>query len=63
MRFEDSKGNEIKTVEGNEGDNLLLLAHEYDVDLEGEFVWSMEVVRTAMWERLSAIASYASGQT
>lgn len=34
--FRDHKGNDIKTVEGNEGDDLLSLAHEYDVDLEGE---------------------------
>nr|XP_018261858.1 adrenodoxin-type ferredoxin [Kwoniella dejecticola CBS 10117]OBR84016.1 adrenodoxin-type ferredoxin [Kwoniella dejecticola CBS 10117] len=33
--FKDSKGNDIKTIEGNEGDDLLSLAHEYDVDLEG----------------------------
>ncbi|WWC71227.1 uncharacterized protein I206_105180 [Kwoniella pini CBS 10737] len=35
LTFKDSKGNEIKTIEGNEGDDLLSLAHEYDVDLEG----------------------------
>ena len=34
--FRDSKGNDIKTIEGNEGDDLLSLAHEHDVDLEGE---------------------------
>ncbi|WVR09303.1 hypothetical protein IAU60_006368 [Kwoniella sp. DSM 27419] len=33
--FQDSKGVEIKTIEGNEGDDILSLAHEYDVDLEG----------------------------
>ncbi|WVW85225.1 hypothetical protein I302_107263 [Kwoniella bestiolae CBS 10118] len=33
--FKDSKGQEIKTIEGNEGDDILSLAHEYDVDLEG----------------------------
>lgn len=26
----------IKTIEANEGDDLLSLAHEHDVDLEGE---------------------------
>ena len=36
LTFQDSKGNEIKTIEGNEGDDILSLAHEYDVDLEGE---------------------------
>ncbi|KAL1413330.1 mitochondrial matrix iron-sulfur protein [Vanrija albida] len=35
VTFADSKGNAIKTVEGNEGDDLLSLAHEHDVDLEG----------------------------
>nr|ODN90413.1 adrenodoxin-type ferredoxin [Cryptococcus depauperatus CBS 7855] len=35
LTFRDSKGNDIKTVEGNEGDDILSLAHEYDVDLEG----------------------------
>ncbi|KZO90990.1 ferredoxin [Calocera viscosa TUFC12733] len=35
VTFQDSKGNLIKTVEVNEGDNLLDIAHEYDVDLEG----------------------------
>ncbi len=37
MTFRDSKGNDIRTIEGNEGDDLLSLAHEYDVDLEGEY--------------------------
>jgi hypothetical protein len=36
VTYRDSKGNDIKTVEGNEGDDLLILAHEYDIDLEGE---------------------------
>ena len=35
VTFKDSKGNLIKTVEANEGDNILDIAHEYDVDLEG----------------------------
>ncbi|RSH85725.1 hypothetical protein EHS25_003866 [Saitozyma podzolica] len=35
VTYRDSKGNDIKTVEGNEGDDLLILAHEYDIDLEG----------------------------
>lgn len=35
MTFKDSKGNDIRTVEANEGDNLLGVAHEYDIDLEG----------------------------
>lgn len=35
VHFKDSKGTLIKTVEGNEGDDLLDVAHEYDIDLEG----------------------------
>ncbi|WVQ74135.1 hypothetical protein IAR50_003727 [Cryptococcus sp. DSM 104548] len=35
LTFRDSNGADIKTVEGNEGDDILSLAHEYDVDLEG----------------------------
>ncbi|KAK7056613.1 hypothetical protein VNI00_002330 [Paramarasmius palmivorus] len=35
MHFKDSKGNLIKTVEANEGDDILAIAHEYDIDLEG----------------------------
>lgn len=35
LTFKDSKGNEIKTVEANEGDDILSVAHEYDIDLEG----------------------------
>ncbi|TFK21008.1 ferredoxin [Coprinopsis marcescibilis] len=35
LHFQDSKGNLIKTVEANEGDDILSVAHEYDIDLEG----------------------------
>ncbi|KAF8995269.1 2Fe-2S ferredoxin-type domain-containing protein [Cyathus striatus] len=35
VTFEDSKGNLIRTVEANEGDDILAIAHEYDIDLEG----------------------------
>lgn len=35
VTFLDPQGKEIKTVEGNEGDDLLSIAHEYDIDLEG----------------------------
>ncbi|PIL29386.1 hypothetical protein GSI_09438 [Ganoderma sinense ZZ0214-1] len=35
VHFKDSKGNLIKTVEANEGDDILSIAHEYDIDLEG----------------------------
>lgn len=36
MTFRDAKGTDIKTVECNEGDDLLSVAHEFDIDLEGE---------------------------
>ncbi|TBU21909.1 2Fe-2S ferredoxin-type domain-containing protein [Dichomitus squalens] len=35
VHFKDSKGNHLKTVEANEGDDILAIAHEYDIDLEG----------------------------
>ncbi|KIY66364.1 ferredoxin [Cylindrobasidium torrendii FP15055 ss-10] len=35
ITFKDSKGSVIKAVEANEGDDILSVAHEYDVDLEG----------------------------
>ncbi|KAF5325562.1 hypothetical protein D9619_009538 [Psilocybe cf. subviscida] len=35
VHFNDSKGNLIKTVEANDGDDILSIAHEYDIDLEG----------------------------
>ncbi|EJF59690.1 ferredoxin [Dichomitus squalens LYAD-421 SS1] len=35
VHFKDSKGNHLKTVEANEGDDILTIAHEYDIDLEG----------------------------
>ncbi|CAE6388085.1 unnamed protein product [Rhizoctonia solani] len=35
VHFKDSKGELLKTVECNEGDNILDLAHEHDIDLEG----------------------------
>ena len=36
VHFKDSKGALVKTVEGNDGDDILSIAHEYDVDLEGK---------------------------
>ena len=42
VHFKDSKGALIKTVEASEGDSLLDIAHEYDVDLEGVHVWQNE---------------------
>ncbi|THH03251.1 hypothetical protein EW145_g6400 [Phellinidium pouzarii] len=35
VHFKDSKGALVKTVEANEGDSILDIAHEYDIDLEG----------------------------
>ncbi|KAI0735593.1 2Fe-2S ferredoxin-type domain-containing protein [Earliella scabrosa] len=35
VHFKDSKGQLLKTVEANEGDDILSIAHEYDIDLEG----------------------------
>ncbi|TDL20716.1 ferredoxin [Rickenella mellea] len=35
LYFKDSKGNDIKTIEANEGDDILSIAHEHDIDLEG----------------------------
>lgn len=42
VTFKDSKDNVIRTVECNEGDDLLSVAHEYDIDLEGESVGADE---------------------
>lgn len=39
IHFKDSKGTLIKTVEANEGDDILSIAHEYDIDLEGTSVF------------------------
>lgn len=36
IHFKDSKGTHLKTVEANEGDDILSIAHEYDIDLEGK---------------------------
>jgi hypothetical protein len=35
VTFKDAKGDVIRAIEGNDGDDLLSLAHEYDIDLEG----------------------------
>ncbi|KAJ6576583.1 ferredoxin [Mycena vulgaris] len=35
IHFKDAKGSLVKTVEANEGDDLLSIAHEHDIDLEG----------------------------
>ena len=38
VHFRDAKGQPLKTIEASEGDNVLDLAHEYDIDLEGASV-------------------------
>ena len=35
LHFRDSKGQLINTVEANDGDDILSIAHEHDIDLEG----------------------------
>ena len=35
LHFKDHKGTPIKTIQANEGDDILSLAHEWDIDLEG----------------------------
>ncbi|SYW74867.1 probable YAH1 - Ferredoxin of the mitochondrial matrix [Ustilago bromivora] len=35
IHFVDPKGEPLKSVEASEGDDLLSVAHEYDIDLEG----------------------------
>lgn len=35
VNFKDSTGKLVKAVEANEGDDILSIAHEYDIDLEG----------------------------
>jgi len=35
VHFKDSNGDLIKTVEVNEGDDILSIAHGHDIDLEG----------------------------
>lgn len=35
VHFHDSSNNLIKSIEGNDGDSLLDLAHEHDIDMEG----------------------------
>ncbi|KAI0052770.1 ferredoxin [Auriscalpium vulgare] len=35
LNFRDAKGDVLKVVEANEGDDILSIAHEHDIDLEG----------------------------
>jgi hypothetical protein len=39
INFKDHKGILLKAVEANEGDDVLSIAHEHDIDLEGETSW------------------------
>lgn len=38
IHFRDSKGELLKTVEANEGDDLLSIGQEHDIDLEGTYL-------------------------
>ena len=58
VHFKDSKGNLLKTVEANEGDDILSIAHEYDIDLEGAS-HSIAVHRAMYPARLSPLRSGA----
>jgi hypothetical protein len=35
VNFKNANGDLLKTVEVNEGDDILSIAHEHDIDLEG----------------------------
>lgn len=48
LHFQDSKGNPIRTVEANEGDDILAVAHEYDIDLEGTQIHLLPAVLLAL---------------
>jgi hypothetical protein len=52
VTYQDSKGNVIKTIEGNEGDDLLSLAHEHDIDLEGELWFANEFLPSTLHRRI-----------
>jgi hypothetical protein len=50
VTFKEANGTVIKTVEGNEGDDLLSIAHEYDVDLEGTSYSCLHLICTAAFK-------------
>lgn len=45
MHFQDASGKLLKTVEANEGDDILSIAHEHDIDLEGAsaYIWDFSL--------------------
>ena len=59
--FRDSKGKDIKTIEGNEGDDILSLAHEHDVDLEGESARWAVLSLDYSWDGIVSLADSACG--
>lgn len=48
IHFQDHKGNPIKSIEAQDGDNILDLAHEYDIDLEGTCVLERKLFSNAV---------------
>jgi hypothetical protein len=63
VTFRDAKGNDIKTIEGNEGDDLLSLAHEHDVDLEGTLFSSQNTASQRELRYTEQLLRYASQLT
>lgn len=59
VHFKDSKGNLIKTVEANEGDDLLEVAHEYDIDLEGKIRQIPAVFPTTLTRGPTCVSIYS----
>ena len=51
LHFRDSKGQLIKTVEANEGDDILSIAHEHDIDLEGTILSRLAFYDTSFYAR------------
>lgn len=39
LTFKKSTGEVIETVEANEGDDIVDVSWEYDLDIEGELMW------------------------
>ena len=57
LHFRDSKGQLIKTVEANEGDDILSIAHEHDIDLEGAIL----IILVILSYRLAHLAGACEG--
>ncbi|KAF5345395.1 hypothetical protein D9756_010985 [Leucocoprinus leucothites] len=54
VHFKDTKGNLLKTVEANEGDDLLGIAHEYDIDLEAR-IWLADLINPGLLGLLMSV--------